>query len=115
MNIPKFLVQTADKNLHGYYTLSVLLLDITFNKEEVQVYELMSNSLTVRYRPTTVEALKSSLCEGGNKTVSGGFCEESSCQACCPHDERDHGICSDCEHEEDLGVAIDRAMDSLEE
>lgn len=38
-------------------------------------------------------------------------CEDVSCQECCSHDERDHGICLDCEHEEDPGAAIDRAMD----
>lgn len=26
-------------------------------------------------------------------------CEEESCQGCCPHDERDHGICLYCEHD----------------
>jgi ribosome-associated translation inhibitor RaiA len=33
----------------------------------------------------------------------------------CTHDERDHGICLDCGHEEDPGEAIDRAMDRLED
>lgn len=42
-------------------------------------------------------------------------CEDPKCQDCCPHDERDHGICLDCEHEEDPGEAIDRAMDSIED
>lgn len=37
------------------------------------------------------------------------------CASCCPHDERDHGICLDCGDEEDPGVAIDRAMDALED
>lgn len=37
-------------------------------------------------------------------------CGREDCQECCPHsDERDHGICLDCGHEEDPGVAIDRA------
>lgn len=38
-------------------------------------------------------------------------CNDIKCQECCPHDERDHGICLDCDHEEDPGVAVDRAMD----
>lgn len=42
-------------------------------------------------------------------------CEEYDCQQCCPHDERDHGFCLDCGHEEDPGEAIDRAMDALED
>ena len=52
-------------------------------------------------------------CEGGNETETGEtYCNESDCQSCCPHsDERDHGICIDCGHEEDPGIAIDRAMD----
>lgn len=27
-----------------------------------------------------------------------GSCEEYGCQECCPHDERDHGFCMDCDH-----------------
>lgn len=42
-------------------------------------------------------------------------CDDLSCQECCTHSERDHGICLDCEDEEDPGAAIDRAMDSLED
>lgn len=45
----------------------------------------------------------------------GEYCEQSDCQYCCSHDERDHGICIDCGHEEDPGAAIDRAMDYLED
>jgi hypothetical protein len=45
---------------------------------------------------------------------AGQPCKEEKCQECCPHDERDHGICLDCEHEEDPGEAIDRAMDYYE-
>lgn len=48
-------------------------------------------------------------CEGNSP------CENEGCQACCSHDERDHGICLDCEHEEDPGRAIDRAMDAMED
>ncbi len=42
-------------------------------------------------------------------------CEAGDCQTCCQHDERDHGICLDCGHEEAPGEAIDRAMDSIED
>src|SRR5258708_22080280 len=50
------------------------------------------------------------------KTKAGIQCLEcydsgDPCMGCCPHDERDHGICLDCGHEEDPGAAIDRAMD----
>lgn len=44
----------------------------------------------------------------------GEDCGTERCQECCAHDERDHGICLDCEHEEDAGAAIDRAMDYFE-
>ena len=46
---------------------------------------------------------------------AGEDCGVERCQECCPHDERDHGICLDCEHEEDPGAAIDRAMDLFED
>jgi len=42
-------------------------------------------------------------------------CDDSLCQQCCPHSDRDHGICIDCRHEEDPGEAVDRAMDALED
>lgn len=32
-------------------------------------------------------------------TESGEACGVYECQECCPHDERDHGICLDCEHD----------------
>ena len=52
------------------------------------------------------------LCEGGRRIMPGAnFCEESDCRYCCPHDERDHGICPDCGDEDDGSAAIDRAMD----
>lgn len=40
-------------------------------------------------------------------------CEEERCQECCPHNERDHGICLDCADEQDPGEEIDRAYDAL--
>lgn len=55
-------------------------------------------------------------CAGGNRVEErGDRCDEETCQECCPHDERDHGICLDCEHEQDPGEVIDRAMDRLED
>ena len=51
-------------------------------------------------------------CESGNECLPNeSYCEVEACQACCNHDERDHGICLACGHEEDPGAAIDRAMD----
>lgn len=49
-----------------------------------------------------------------NAHEAGDDCGHDKCQTCCAHDERDHGICLDCEHEEDPGRAIDRAMDYYE-
>jgi hypothetical protein len=45
----------------------------------------------------------------------GEPCDENKCQECCTHDDRDHGICLDCEHEQDPGAAIDAAMDRFED
>lgn len=42
---------------------------------------------------------------------------DDECQACCPHDEHDHGICLDCgaDRYDDLaGLAYDRAKGALE-
>ena len=50
-----------------------------------------------------------------NAHEEGKLCDEENCQECCPHDERDHGICLDCGQEEDPGAAIDRAMDAMED
>ena len=54
------------------------------------------------------------------KTKAGIQCLEccdsgEPCKGCCLHDDRDHGICLDCGHEEDPGAAIDRAMDAFED
>lgn len=67
-------------------------------------------------RPTLVKnlVLVESECESGNPALNG-ICEETGCQSCCCHDERDHGVCLDCGHEEDPGEAIDRAMDYMED
>jgi hypothetical protein len=40
------------------------------------------------------------LCEEGNEAVEGyDYCIVEKCQACCCHDDQDHGVCSDCEKE----------------
>ena len=55
------------------------------------------------------------LCEGGNVIAEcTDHCDEPDCQACCEHNERDHGICLDCGHESDGSEDIDRAMDSID-
>jgi hypothetical protein len=41
----------------------------------------------------------------------GELCEFEKCQECCSHDERDHGICLDCEHENDGSGAADWAYE----
>ena len=46
---------------------------------------------------------------------AGDDCGDDRCQECCPHDERDHGICLYCGHEQDPGEAIDAAMDRFED
>lgn len=51
------------------------------------------------------------LCEDGQE---GYPCERTDCQVCCAHDEREHGMCLDCAHEQDPGHEIDRAMDYFE-
>ena len=44
--------------------------------------------------------------------------KQDGCQACCPHDERDHGICLDCgDEQEDYGSSeadalVDAAKDA---
>jgi hypothetical protein len=72
---------------------------------------------------STVEAVKQSIdAELGEREAieaealhdAGEDCGAEKCQVCCVHDERDHGICLDCEHEEDPGEAIDRATDYYE-
>lgn len=43
-------------------------------------------------------------------------CGRDDCPTCCSHDERTGpGICLNCGDEEDLGAAIDRAMDARED
>jgi hypothetical protein len=43
------------------------------------------------------------------------YCDDMSCQTCCPHDEFDHYMCLDCGYEKDPGEDIDAAMDRLED
>ena len=47
--------------------------------------------------------------------LSENGCENEKCQECCPHDEWDHDQCMYCEKERCPGLAIDRAMDAMED
>lgn len=40
-------------------------------------------------------------------------CDSSDCQICCPHDERDHGICLYCGDESDMSGEADWAYEQL--
>ena len=60
------------------------------------------------------KAKAEALCAQFNAHDKGEPCDVDTCQECCSHDDRDHGICLNCEHEEDPGRAIDRAMDAVE-
>lgn len=42
-------------------------------------------------------------------------CESEDCQDCCTHDEFDHDVCLYCGYERCPGIAIDRAMDAMED
>ena len=42
-------------------------------------------------------------------------CNNPKCQECCPHDDFDHDMCLDCGYERDPGIAIDYAMDYMED
>lgn len=35
----------------------------------------------------------------GTPGCENPWCDGETCQDCCPHDERDHGICLYCEHD----------------
>jgi hypothetical protein len=34
-----------------------------------------------------------------NRKPDCGNCQKDDCQECCQHDDRDHGICIDCDHD----------------
>jgi hypothetical protein len=63
--------------------------------------------------PLAVFEGKAKLSDYSNEECQG--CERQECQTCCPHDDRDHGICLDCEHEEDPGAAADWYRDQMED
>lgn len=54
---------------------------------------------------------KELVCEGHQeqetKHEAGEDCGYDSCQDCCQHDERDHGICLYCGHETDCSELAD--------
>lgn len=55
---PNYLVQTADKTLHAYWRLDILLCELTVNSgEEVTVFQAIKG-WTLRYEPVTIEALR---------------------------------------------------------
>jgi ribosomal protein L32 len=57
-----------------------------------------------------VRVVKAESCEVcGMDTIQNTICDE-----CCEHDERDHGICLDCGDEDDGSRDIDHAIDFLE-
>jgi len=54
---PKWFIQTADKSLHGYLTLEILLIDLNRNRyEEITILEAV-RGFTIRYEVTTEAAL----------------------------------------------------------
>lgn len=59
-------------------------------------------------RTNTIPHTIEDTCENGNPAVDG-VCEVDDCTACCAHDDRDHGICIQCGHEQCPGELIDAA------
>ncbi len=56
---PTYLVQTADKCLHGYNSVGILLCDLARHKgEPVTILKLNDSGWTVRYSPITEEQLR---------------------------------------------------------
>jgi hypothetical protein len=55
---PRFLVQTADGYLHGYWNLDILLVDLAANKTESVKLYVLTDGLKVRYAPTSADALR---------------------------------------------------------
>ena len=59
LNTPGWFVQTADRRLHAYYTLHVLLCDLALNpNEQVTILELSPSGGVVTYVPVTPESLR---------------------------------------------------------
>lgn len=56
--LPKWLVQTANGEQYGYFTLDILLCDLSANRgEKVTILELVPG-IRVHYRPITEELLR---------------------------------------------------------
>ena len=54
-NEPRFLVQTKDGELHGYWDETILRIDLRLMRAEAEkVFELMKG-LRVRYRPLSID------------------------------------------------------------
>lgn len=57
----RWLVQTADGNLHGYLTREILLCDLAANRgEAVAIYELQPG-YRIQYAPVTEEQIRASM------------------------------------------------------
>lgn len=97
------IIQAEDGN-ELYVDCSVLL-----NLEHLDAGDEVSFDL--RKLGGTACAYDVTLTLGGEHTD----CGVDDCGLCCQHDDRDHGVCPSCGHEEDPGLAIDRAMDSMED
>lgn len=58
LNTPRWLVQTQDKKLYGYFTREILMCDLALNKSEtVYILELQSE-VPVCYAPITEASLR---------------------------------------------------------
>jgi hypothetical protein len=57
MNEPIYLLKVND-NLHGYWTLGLLLIDLTLNKHEHTEAFQLKKGLTVRYERVSKEDLR---------------------------------------------------------
>lgn len=63
MTEPAYLVQTEDKTLHAYWTLEILLIDISLRRNEsVTLYQRVSGRFTqLSYQPTTEAELRATV------------------------------------------------------
>lgn len=61
MEIPNYFIQTADKALHAYWRLDILLVDLASNKRigevPMTILKLVRYGGTVGYSPITEEEL----------------------------------------------------------
>jgi hypothetical protein len=58
MRPAQFLVQTHDGNIHTYWSLDILLIDLSFNRHDsVRLYRI-EDGIMPKYVPTTEDALR---------------------------------------------------------